>query len=265
MLNLMKYEFLRRKRLLTTILLIFAFLEAGVWLGMKLEGNWYIMSVAFVMLLFVGGIAFPFIDAVVNYYSDFKNKNGYMLFLTPNNGYKIIGSKVLFLIAEMIAVFAIVACALRFDFHLLQTSYPDVVNPIIAEMADSLKLALNLDKITFWTASPLLALGLVQYLTNAMIALFAITIAKTLLSNKDFNWLLALVFYFALYSLVQIVNTGALAAFGFVGDIIRLTETNGDTLPNIMKYFMVGLGTYAIWLTASFTVSGALITKRTDL
>ena len=258
-------SFLKEKGLLTTILLIFAFLEAGVWLGIKLEGNWFIMSIAFFMLLIVGGISFPLIDAVANYFSDFKKKNGYMLFLTPNNGYKIIGSKLLILFGELLAVTALLICVSKINLNLLQTSYPTVVNPIIAEISQELSMALNIDKITLWTAAPIIGLAMVQYLTNGAIALFAITIAKTVLSNKDFNWLLALVFYFCLYSLIQLVNAGALAAFGFVGDVIELTKTDGDVMLNIAKYLMVGLGTYLVWLAASFTVSGALLSKRTDL
>ena len=265
MLNLMKYELFRRKRLLITSLIIFLFLELGIWLGMVLKGNWYIMSITFLMILFVGGLAFPFIDAVVNYFSDFKSKNGYMLFLTPSSGYKIVGAKVVLLAVELLIMGALIFAALRLDFEVLKTSYPDVINTITGEMFAPLTEALGLEKITFWTLSPILLVGFMQYVTNVLIALFAITIAKTLLSSKDFNWLLALVFYFAVYTLVQLLNFAVLAAFGVVGEIINLAAVQSSDIPNVKRYLMAGLGLYAVLIAALLPLSGLLLNKRTDL
>lgn len=265
MLNLMKYEFFRRRKMLVTMLMIFAFLEFGVWLGITLGGGWNVMAVLFFVLLTVGGLAFPFVDAVVNYYTDFKSRNGYMLYLTPNSGYKILGSKMIFVIAEILMMGALVIGAISLNYSLLEHKAPETVAMISQQFSEPMKMLLNADKLTFWNMSPFLLAYFIQYLGEVTLALFSITIAKTLLSSKDFNWLLALVFYFAIYMAVQTVSLGLIAAFGFAKDMIAMTAEQSNDLPQIKKYLMVAMGTYIAFTAAAFPISGRLITKRTDL
>jgi hypothetical protein len=223
------------------------------------------MAVLFFVLLTVGGLAFPFVDAVVNYYTDFKSRNGYMLYLTPNSGYKILGSKMIFVIAEILMMGALVIGAISLNYSLLEHKAPETVAMISQQFSEPMKMLLNADKLTFWNMSPFLLAYFIQYLGEVTLALFSITIAKTLLSSKDFNWLLALVFYFAIYMAVQTVSLGLIAAFGFAKDMIAMTAEQSNDLPQIKKYLMVAMGTYIAFTAAAFPISGRLITKRTDL
>jgi hypothetical protein len=136
---------------------------------------------------------------------------------------------------------------------------------ISQQFSEPMKMLLNADKLTFWNMSPFLLAYFIQYLGEVTLALFSITIAKTLLSSKDFNWLLALVFYFAIYMAVQTVSLGLIAAFGFAKDMIAMTAEQSNDLPQIKKYLMVAMGTYIAFTAAAFPISGRLITKRTDL
>lgn len=265
MLNLLKYEFLRRKRLLVSILLILVFLEIATYVGILLGGNWYLMSIVFMFIIFIGGLIFPFIDVVTNHYSDFKNKNGYMLYLTPSSGGKIIGSKAIFALSEIIVMIMILIGAVVLNVGLLQRLFPNEVTSILSEMSTELQMVFNVDKLTFWTISPMIFVAIIQYFTNMMLAILAITIAKTVLSNKDFNWLFALLFYFGISIVTQFANTGVISAFGFVGDIIKVANTNSETFPNLIKYLSVGAGMYIIWSFASIFISSKLLSKRTDL
>ncbi len=265
MLNLMKYELFRRTRLLITTLIIFFFLELMVFVGMKLGGGWYIMSVFAFILLIVGGISFPFLDAVINYFSDFKKKNGYMMFLTPNNGYSILGSKVLFLLIEFAIMAVLLAGAVKIDYDALYKIAPEVLGEIFGEMTIGLKMLFGTTDLGFINFLPLITVVLMQYMTNAMVALFSITVAKTLLSNKDFNWLLALVFYIGIYTVIQMVYGVALLAFGLVQDTIVLSETENLNSIQMLKYLFVGMGLYAAVFGTLFPLSGNLLNKRTDL
>jgi hypothetical protein len=261
----MKYEFLRRKRLLISVLIIFVFLEAAIYLGLNLGGNWYITATVLMFVLLIGGLLFPLLDAVTNYYSDFKRKNGYMLFLTPNKGGRILGTKALFAFAEIVIVILLIWAAYLINIGLLKSLHPEVVNPALDDISSQLQMVFNVDKFSVWTVSPLIVLVILQYFTNMMLAILAITIAKTILSNKDFNWLFALIFYFVLAALMQAVNVGVLAVFGFVGDIIEVASTNSEMMPNVLKYLSVGAAMYIVWSSASIIISSALLNKRTDL
>ncbi len=265
MLNLIKFEFFRRRKMLVTTLMVFAFLEFGIWLGITLGGGWNVMAILFFVLITVGGLVFPFVDAVVNYYTDFKSRNGYMLYLTPNSGYKILGSKMIFAIAEILVMGALVIGVLSLNYMLIEQKAPEAVAMISQQFSEPMKTLLNVDKLTFWNMSPFLLMMFIQYVGEVTLALFSITIAKTLLSNKDFNWLLALVFYFATYMAVQTVSLGLIAAFGFAKDMIAMTAAQSNELPQIKKYIMVAMGTYIVFMAAAFPISGRLITKRTDL
>ena len=265
MLNLIKYEFFRRRKMLITSLMIFAFLEFGIWLGITLGGGWNVMAVLFFIILVVGGSLFPFVDAVVNYYTDFKSRNGYMLYLTPNSGYKILGSKMIFVMGEILLMGALVIGAICLNYTLLEQKAPEAVAMVSQQLNEPIRLLLNTDKLTFWNMSPFLLATFIQYVGEVSLALFSITIAKTLLSSKDFNWLLALVFYFVIYMAVQTVSLGLIAAFGFAKDMIAMTAEQSNELPQIKKYIMVAMSTYIAVIAAAFLISGRLITKRTDL
>jgi len=265
MLNLMKYEFLRRKRLLISVLIIMVFVEAVIYTGIHLGGNWYIMATVLMFALIVGGLLFPFIDVITNYYSDFKKKNGYMLYLTPNKGGKILGAKALFAFAEIVIAVLLVWGTFLINIGLLKNLLPDIVMPILNDISSQLQMMFNVDKFTVWTASPMVIIVILQYFTNMMLAVFAITIAKTVLSNKDFNWLFALLFYFGLAMLMQFANVGALAVFGFVGDFVEVIKTNSEVMPNMIRYLSVGAGMYVLWSSASIIISSVLLNKRTDL
>ncbi len=265
MLKLMKYELYRRKTLLISILLILVFLQIGVMFGISAAGNWYILSIAFAFIILIGGLLFPFIDTVSNYYSDYKNKHGYMLFLTPNSGHKIIGAKALFAFIELVIMLVLIFAAFRLSFVLLENAFPAELNGILNGMKVEIQSELNIENFTFWSLSPFLIIVALQYFNNIMIAILSITIGKTILSNMNFNWLFALLIYFAMSAIVQFVNTGALVVFGFAGDVIDMIKSNGNVIFNIVKYLSVASGMYLVWIIVSFIVSSMLLNKRTDL
>lgn len=264
MLKLIKYEFFRRKTRLITMLLIMVFLEIAILLGLNLGDSWIAMSVVCIFILLIGGALFPFIDTITKYYSDYKNKHGYMLFLTPNSGHKIIGSKMLFALAEMMITFLLIVGAFALTYQAATSLYPEITK-IAWDMIMEMKNVLNLQDVTVWNLSPLIATFLVQYFANIMLAIGAITISKTLLSNKSFNWLFALLFYFVLYAILEFAMFGVLILFGFAGDIIELIKNDGNVLINTLKYLSVSGVVYLVWIFTSFFISGRLLNKRTDL
>lgn len=264
MLKLIKYEIFRRKTRLISVLLIMVFLEIAILIGINLGGNWIAMSVICMFVLFIGGMLFPFIDTITNYYSDYKNKHGYMLFLTPNSGYKINGSKMLFALVEMLITFLLIVGAFALIYQAATSLFPDVTK-VASDMVIGMKAALNLQDMTIWTLSPLMISSLLQYFANIMLAISAITISKTLLSNRSFNWLFALLFYFALTAILEFALFGALMLFGFAGDMIELIKNSGNVLTNAIRYLSVAGGMYLVWIFVAFFISSNLLNKRTDL
>ena len=269
--KLMKYELFRRSKLLITILIVLVFMEGAAIYGLYRGDSW--LALFFVMLIGMGFAAFivPLIDAVTNYYSDFKNTHGYMLFLTPQSGYSIIGSKALFALIELIAALALVAGFYTANFYLAEAfGYTNAIAEIkmVAQQIPRMLGTSTAGIITLGATA-----GTLQYFNTIMLAIFAVTLSKTLLSQKSFNWLIALLLYFGLAMGIETVNGLVMSVFGFAKDMISFSHDAssmnlelGDPIKlNIIKYIVISMGLYVVWIGAAFTGSSLLLNKRVDL
>jgi hypothetical protein len=262
--KLMKYELFRRSKLLVTILLVLVFMEVAAVFGLYMGNDWLILF--FLMLFGMAFAAFvvPLIDAVANYYSDFKNTHGYMLFLTPSSGYQIVGSKALFALIEFIAAAALVAGFYVANFYLAKAfGYNDVALMISSALG-------QIPEIFGASTAGIITLGIItailQYSNVMMLAITALTIAKTLLSQKSFNWLIALLLFFVLSMCTQAVN--GLVVFtgvGFGGSILRQTVSSDVPAMNITRYLLTSMVLYIVWISAGYVSSSLLLNKRVDL
>lgn len=96
MLKLMKYEI--RKTMFSKLVLlgIAAVLEIAYLISLYADKQWLIAATAILLyLLAIGGIMFIGLESVITLHRDMNTKQSYMLFMTPNSSYKILGAKVL--------------------------------------------------------------------------------------------------------------------------------------------------------------------------
>lgn len=94
MISLIKYEFIRKYKLVSMILI--TILALNLLLLTKGAGGSMLFLVVSLSALFV----FYLVDIIKMYSDDLNKKTGYMLFMTPNSGYKIIWAKLLAAIIE---------------------------------------------------------------------------------------------------------------------------------------------------------------------
>ncbi len=266
MLKLMKYEWLRRRKLLSIILICFAFLEGVSIYGMYRGEGWLVLTFFIMFALFFVAMLLPLIDAIANYYSDFKNTHGYMLFLTPNNGFSLVGSKALFALIELLLSLGIVGGILVANYHIAGAfGHEGIVRQIDSIWSNIVQIT---GSTTMATKSIIyfISYSFVQYFNTIMLALTALTIGKTLLSGKSYNWLAALAMYIALVIGVQVLQFLILTAFGFVGDLLTVIDTPTDQLPaQMLKYLFIEFGLQIIWITGGYVTSSLLLNKRIDL
>ena len=96
MFKLMKYEF--RKTWITKLILlgVTAVAEAVYLYGLYAEkDNPLSVAIGLLVLLAVGGVLVIGLESVLTLHRDMNTKQSYMLFMTPNSSYKILGAKVL--------------------------------------------------------------------------------------------------------------------------------------------------------------------------
>lgn len=265
MITLLKYEWLRRRRLLAGTALAVLLVEGIILLCVRMGGNWNVMAVALTVALTVGGLLLPLLDTVTCYYSDFKRKHGYMLFMTPRTGTRILWAKALFALLELAAVMAAVAGCL----YLSGLTVDRLHGGLIAGLMDTLRLQWEQATGSTLPHAPVL-LGLsgtllLEIFAQIAIAMLALTVSRALLPGNSFNWLIALIMYFALAMVVELVDVGVLAAFGLAGDIRLLVSQAADMNRYIAKYVALGAAIYAMWSVACVTLSGRLVNRGVDL
>ncbi len=255
MMKLMKYELLRRKSLLIGGVLAILIIEGATLFSLYKGGNWDILAIFLTILLVVGGLLGTFLDAVIRLYSDFKQKHGYMLFMTPQSGYRIIWCKTLFAVLEMITAGLIIAGCLALSSIAVDHFHSGMASRFFATMSIE-----NVTLLGF------IALALLQLMAQLAIALLAVTVSRTMMQGNSYNWLVALLMYFALAIVVNLVNGGLLLAFGVVGDILQLTSDASLLAGKLLaKYVAIGAGTYAVWFVGCTLLSGRLASRSIDL
>ncbi len=261
MIKLMKYEFLRRKPLLLGALLTILVLEGITIVTIFQIRAFGGLTVVLTLLLVIGALLLPLLNTVTKLYSDLKHKQGYMLFLTPQSGSKIILAKSLYGAIETLVSVVLTAGCLMLTAHFANQFYPGAVTDILSSIQLELGLA-SLDGV-FAVYTLLIVMQLVAQMA---IALLAVTFSRVILRATNYGWLVALLMYFVFGVGVNIVNGLLLVAFGLIGDIGRLIPTDATQLGGLFsKYFIIGAVTYAAWFIGCTAVSGRLASKHVDL
>lgn len=269
MMKLMKYELLRRKQMFIGAALTILFVEGvtllgiylgGGWIGTGADGwnGWNVLAVVMTALLVVGVFVLTFLDAVTRLYSDYKQKHGYMLFMTPQSGYRIIWAKTIFAVLEVIAAGIVVAGCLALSCMALEQVYGAVTKFFADPPAD-------INIIVSVGTSGIIA-ALLQIMAQLSIAILAVTVSRAMTRSNNYNWLIALVMYFALALIVNFADGALLVAFGVIQDI-KLVDHGAPFFENGMyaKYIIIGAATYLVWFTGCTLLSGRLLKRGIDL
>jgi len=236
MLKLMKYEFKRSVTTLIILYVVIAALEGFSLYSMFAKNN--IGTVISFSLLILGGFAvmiFIFVMAIQSYSKELSSKYSYMIFMTPNSTYKIIGSKLL-TTGFVALVTTVVACLLIvLDFNIFISQFTDVRNAkesIEQALAyrgynlGNLYLSILVYCIVIW-------IGIFMWIS---LAYFSITLSATAFSNKRFRGVLTFLIFIALgYAMSRLssalpsvdigtglVNTLLTPLYSYIVDIVTI-------------------------------------------
>ncbi len=261
MIKLMKYEFLRRRPLLLGALLTLFVFEGIIIFSIFQGGGWNGLAVVLTFLIAIGALLLPLLNTVTKLYADLKHKQGYMLFLTPQSGNRIILSKTLYGAIETLVAVALVTGCLVLSGHTVEQLYPGTVTGILSSMQHELGIV----SINSLTTVYVLLIAL-QLIAQMSIAVLAVTFSRVIMRAANYGWLVALLMYFVFAVGVNVVNGILLLAFGLAGDIISLISASSSQIGGILgKYFLIGAFTYAAWFVGCTALSGRLASKNVDL
>ncbi len=200
--KLIKYEF--RKQLLSKIVVAFviAGLEAFFFLGILTSNNdWIGTALALFIMAAVFSLIYFSFEAIITYSNDLKTKQSYMIFLTPCNMFQVVGAKLITTIVQIVLVGSIYLAVGVVNGLVVVAKYGTIkqVIEVIKTFFDTLSgVEIRLTEIIF-----LIMMFLVTWLVFVAMAMFAITLSTTVLSNRKFKGVLSIALYFLIDWLVM--------------------------------------------------------------
>jgi len=257
MYNLIKFEFARKKMtfavaaaltVIGQLFVMFKFFQLdeaaiqvagddifGIFLGVTMVGF---------------GILY-FIDIIFLFRNDLFKQEGYMLFMTPHNGYKILGSKLIFGLLEGLAIAIIYLGIVLLNLKVM------LGVPINFEL-----IGLNSEMIV--TGIKGLILGVFMLVEFALTVYLSFALFKSLINNTRFKGLIT----FGIFIVINIVKSKIVEVFANVlgQDFTNLQITTNDmmleTVNRAMNYGLIATILSAVIL---FIGTGYLLENRINL
>lgn len=273
MLNLVKYEFYRRQKLLIIAAIILVAVQGGILFSLNKGGSYLTLAAVLVLLMIYGTLILLMVDAVKNYSTDLNKKEGFMLFLTPNNGHKIILSKIMTTTILLAISGAVVFAFMNWNLGVFKTLYIDTMDGQLKMMADSYFDIYSAALPSMGGFILLISELAVEFMAIIIAILFSITVRKTVLSHAKYGGLFSFLIFILVISIMQTVNFGAsiiTGSFGNYMDMVNemaVSETFDASQFSTLfgKIMGVEFAMNLIYISVFTFLSGKLLTKRVDL
>lgn len=224
MFKLMKYEFRKQAFSKLVILALVGLLEIVFFFGVVTSRENIIATAMSLLAVFtMGALFFLAFESILTYSNDLKQKCSYMLFLTPNSSYSIVGAKVLSagiqIILAGIAFFVVFAI----DGGVLIAKY-DAIAGVKRAILQLLDQFFQL-KIQFSDIVSVVAVVITNWISTITVAFFSITLSTTFLANKKYKGVVSFIIFIVLNIVYSKITNLAL------GDA-------ADHLSNVSTFFI---------------------------
>lgn len=186
MFNLFKYELKKSLALKLVILSITAVVEIFFLIGLYAERDFLYSTTVF--LLCVAAVVGPIVIGLHSIHllrNDLNTTKGYMLFMTPNSSFKILGAKVIENGVSIIIAGAFYTVLGFIDITLTLAKYSSL-NEIV-EFFSSLLDAYNLDIINARVIISLNTSMIAHWLYIVAVAFFAVVLSATFFNGRKWN------------------------------------------------------------------------------
>lgn len=206
MLKLMKYEF--RKQLFSKILIlmVLAILEVLFLYGLFAENDNVLgLSVGLFTFASFAAVLFVSFECIFTFSNDLKTKQSYMLFLTPNSAYKIVGAKVLSSVIYVFLTAAALVALTIVDIGIVLVKYDEIAK-IVEYFQEAFRILFNAN-IDMALIITLILYFLFSLVGIMVIGMASITLSSTFLSNSKGKAVVSLVFFFGINFLVSKLET----------------------------------------------------------
>lgn len=206
MLKLIKHEYRKHLTALLILLGLTVAVEGYFLYGMSIMDEMHVaIAILGLIMCTYAAIIYVLITGVTTYSKEMKDRSAYLIFMTPNSGLKIMGSKFLFAFSNALffaAVYAVLATADVLMLLQKTQTYEDVIHDINELM---LSYGVHLDQIAY--AVLIVALYAVLSILSFMaLTYLAVTLSHTLFRDKKWRGIATLALFFCLNWLVGQIN-----------------------------------------------------------
>lgn len=244
--KLLKYELRKTLGIKMIILAITALLEVFFLLGLYSE-NEDMFAISGTLLCFEAAVSIILIGVygIRLLHKDLNTKQSYMLFMTPNSSYKILGAKVIENATSIIIGGAFFIALCFADVLLISAKYGEV-----EEMFEVLGYVFSdLIRLDYSVVITSLFSALVSWLFVITLGFFAEVIAATVLNGKKHSSILSFIIFLAI---LIIVNT-------IVGEVTR--PGNGSFYISV-SYNMTNIVIYAVLSVIMYYITAWIMDNK---
>lgn len=202
--KLMKYEF--RKTRMTRIILLLATLLSEILFLAGLILEWeegMFWGILLLLACAMFGIFYIGIESILVFSKDINSKQSYMLFMTPNNSYRILGAKVL------TNLLCIIAAGLLFGLiTFADISIAAVHLDGLSQLWKNLNLILNsmFDNLPTWQEVAAGAFDfLLSWFMTITIGYLAVTLSATVLAGKRLSGVISFLLFLVISWLMGVI------------------------------------------------------------
>ena len=197
MLRLLKYE-LRKTLFSKIVLLCITIIAEAVFLAGLWGNRDNTLAVGAILLFFIAiiGIGLMGILSLATLHKDMNTRQGYMLFMTPNSCYKILGAKVIECGLSLLLAGAFYLALGMLDFSLLLgKGSNEQIWKMLTEMIQAVNHQIVLDAPH---VSALVFTMLATWLCTVTTAYLSDVVSSSLLNGKKGNWVITFLLFLAL-------------------------------------------------------------------
>ncbi|MCR5580021.1 MAG: hypothetical protein K6F66_00390 [Pseudobutyrivibrio sp.] len=235
MFNLIKYELRKTMNIKGIFLVLLALSEIVYLIGLYGDNDETLaMGMMILMLVAFAGIITIGIHSIKLLSNDLNTKQSYMLFMTPNSSYKILGAKMIENTLSLLIAGAVIIVIAMVDLTALVTKYgelTDVVSFFNMFLDDTMQINAPAAITSFLAA-------LVNWIYIVTVAFFAVVISATFLNGRKFNGLISFLIFIVVNTVVgHVVNA-------IVDEGLNITPEYNLTL--IVIYLILSGVMYAI-------------------
>lgn len=255
MLNLIKYEFVKKYKLALAALIISASLNIFLITNGAAGSAMFLAFFPMVMaIIYIG-------DIIKMYSDDLNKKSGYMLFMTPHSGYEIIVSKLITAVIEGLAILL-----LYFIYTLINGAYiiyvsgadinfNEIINAVNSLLSGS--LGFNLGHVFMFLLTALLFL--ISFITTVYTAM---TIRKSIFSEIKFGGALSFLIFILLNFAISKVSS---EVFNLLTPYYNTFTMSRPTATELV-YIMMPINIWSIVQSIILTLcSGYLLENKINL